>query len=482
MLLNLIKLKDQKSFYIAAFILGLFLSLAFDPYNIPFLSLIIVGAFFKVNDIFYSKYGRLFSGFFIIGIAFGFGFFLSSTYWISNSLLVYGGSIKYFLPFSIIILPLILGLFYGLMQLTICLLWDDSNSKIFYFPVIWILFELIRSHIFSGLPWNLICYSWSWSSNFTQFLSVVGPYGLGIISVFCSCAIFSFKIKKENFFLTALSIIIILLIFLYGFKRINNYEEVLSKDFKVRIVGTHIEQLNKWSIETRNIVEKLKSENYLTIIPETMAGLKPFEGSDWFQGYLRVDDNKYYNSIAYNGSVYDKKHLVPFGEYIPFSEFIMGLPFAKYFNLNSLSKGKNNNFPSLFIPLICYEGIFPNIVAQNRRENAKLIINITNDSWFGKKTGPMQHFTHIRFRAIEEGLPLARSSNMGFSALINPLGVITHQVSYGANGFVDVTVPIGVDTIYAKYRYKIVYFLMVLLIIFGYFTKILFKKREIFNE
>ena len=244
MLLNLIKLKDQKSFYIAAFILGLFLSLAFDPYNIPFLSLIIVGAFFKVNDIFYSKYGRLFSGFFIIGIAFGFGFFLSSTYWISNSLLVYGGSIKYFLPFSIIILPLILGLFYGLMQLTICYL--DFYLEFYH---LLFLFELIRSHIFSGLPWNLICYSWSWSSNFTQFLSVVGPYGLGIISVFCSCAIFSFKIKKENFFLTALSNIIILLIFLYGFKRINNYEEVLSKDFKVRIVGTHIKIKNGQKVQ-----------------------------------------------------------------------------------------------------------------------------------------------------------------------------------------------------------------------------------------
>ena len=112
MLLSILQPQSRKSFFIQAFLLGIFLALGFDPYNIPFLSLLAIGLLFKLNNQFYLKYKKFYKGFFFIGIAFGFGFFISSTYWISNALFIYGGDIKYLLPFSIILLPFILSIFY----------------------------------------------------------------------------------------------------------------------------------------------------------------------------------------------------------------------------------------------------------------------------------------------------------------------------------------------------------------------------------
>ena len=478
MLLSILQPQSRKSFFIQAFLLGIFLALGFDPYNIPFLSLLAIGLLFKLNNQFYLKYKKFYKGFFFIGIAFGFGFFISSTYWISNALIVYGGDIKYLLPFSIILLPLILSIFYGFMQIFNCFFWDNSNAKIFYFTVFWVIFEILRSYMFTGLPWNLICYSWTWSPHFTQSLSLVGPYGLSIISVFCSCALFSFKLKPTNIFIVTLGILILVSTFLYGLNRIKNYKEMYIENFDVRIVGTYINQKDKWSESTKDIVRIMLSENDLTIIPETMAGLKPFKKQNLIQGFLRKEEDKYYNSMAYNGYVYDKKHLVPFGEYFPFSNIINKTFLSNYFNLDSLSKGENKYFPPSIIPLICYEGIFTNIVENNRKLGAKLLVNITNDAWFGKNTGPLQHFTHVKYRAIEEGLPLARSSNMGFSGLINPLGKIIYQVEKERNSYIDVKIPIEVETFYSKYRFKIVYFLLVFLSMIGYFTQILYKKNK----
>ena len=120
MLLQLFKLQSKKYFYFSSFLLGVILSLGFDPYNIPFISLLVVGLLFKLNEHFFIKYNYSYQGFFLIGLTFGFGFFISSTYWISNALIVYGGNTKFLLPFSIILLPLVLGFFYGVMQLFNC--------------------------------------------------------------------------------------------------------------------------------------------------------------------------------------------------------------------------------------------------------------------------------------------------------------------------------------------------------------------------
>ena len=476
MLLQLFQLRSRRSFFLISFILGIFLSLGFDPFNIPFVSLIIIGLFFRLNDRYYLNYQKSYKDFFIIGLVFGFGFFITSTYWISNALIIYGGVISYLLPATIILLPLVLSLFYGVMQLLNCFFWDESNAKIFYFSAFWVIFELLRSFLFTGLPWNLISYSWSWSLNFIQILSVIGPYGLGLVSVLCSCVIFSLKIKPKEIVISSMGILMLIFLFLYGLQRISNNDSNYINDSKIRIVGTHIEQNEKWSKSTKLLIKDMISEKNMTIIPETMSGLDPFKNKNLLQGYLRKEENNYYNSIAYNGHTYDKKHLVPFGEYVPFENIINKTFLSKFINTTSLTPGKEEYFPPNIVPLICYEGIFPNIVGKNRKIDAKLIVNITNDAWFGKNTGPRQHFTHIRFRAIEEGLPLARSSNMGFSGMIDPFGQIVEAVESNTNSFIEIKILEGVDTFYSKYRYKIIYFLIAILLIIGYVIQISYKK------
>ncbi|MDC3171737.1 apolipoprotein N-acyltransferase [Pelagibacteraceae bacterium] len=479
MLLQLRKLQSKGSFFFIAFILGIFLSLGFDPFNVPFTSLVIVGLFFKLNDKFYLIYQKSYKGFFSIGLAFGFGFFISSTYWISNALTVYGGMISYFLPLTIIVLPLVLGLFYGGMQILNCFLWDKTNAKIFYFSASWTIFEILRSFLFTGLPWNLISYSWSWSISFIQILSIVGPFGLGLISVLSSSAIFSLKLKLEEMILCSLGLLILISVFFYGNQRIISYNLTNISDEEIRIVGTHIEQKDKWSNSTRLIIKDLISDSKTTIIPETMSGTDLFRNENLLQGYLRKEGSNYFNSIAFKGHIYDKKHLVPFGEYVPFKNIIDNTFLSKFINTSSLMSGEDKYFPTNIIPLICYEGIFPNIVAKNRKKGANLIVNITNDSWFGKNTGPRQHFTHIRFRAVEEGLPLIRSSNMGFSGMVDPFGKVVKAVESNTNSFIEIKILEGVDTFYSKYRYKVVYFLIAILLIIGYLIQIYFKKNRL---
>ena len=479
MLLQLLKLQSKGSFFFIAFILGIFLSLGFDPFNIPFTSLVIVGLFFKLNDKFYLIYQKSYKDFILIGLAFGFGFFISSTYWISNALTVYGGMISYFLPLTIIVLPLFLSLFYGGMQILNCFLWDKTNAKIFYFAASWSIFEILRSFLFTGFPWNLISYSWSWSISFIQILSIVGPFGLGLISVLCSSAIFSLKLKFEEMILCSLSLLILISLFFYGNQRIMSYDLTSISDEEIRIVGTHIEQKDKWSNSTRLIIKDLISDSKTTIIPETMSGTDPFRNENLLQGYLRKEGSNYFNSIAFKGHIYDKKHLVPFGEYVPFKNIIDNTFLSKFIDTSSLMSGEDKYFPTNIIPLICYEGIFPNIVAKNRKKGATLIVNITNDSWFGKNTGPRQHFTHIRFRAVEEGLPLIRSSNMGFSGMVDPFGKVVNSVESKTNSFIELKILEGVDTFYSKYRYRVVYFLIAILLIIGYLIQIYFKKNRL---
>ena len=479
MLLQLLKLQSKGSFFFIAFILGILLSLGFDPFNVPFISIVIVGLFFNLNDKFYLNYQKSYKDFFLIGLAFGFGFFISSTYWISNALIVYGGMISYFLPLTIIALPLVLSLFYGVMQILNCFLWDKTNAKIFYFAASWTIFEILRSFLFTGLPWNLISYSWSWSVNFIQILSIVGPFGFGLISVLISSTIFSVKLKLEGIIFCSIGFLILIILFIYGNQRIMSYDLANISDEEIRIVGTHIEQKDKWSKNTKLLIKDLISETKTTIIPETMAGTDPFKNENLLQGYLRKEGSSYFNSIAFQGHIYDKKHLVPFGEYVPFKSVVDNTFLSKFINTSSLIAGEDKYFPTNIIPLICYEGIFPNIVTKNRKTGAKLIVNITNDSWFGKKTGPKQHFTHIRFRAVEEGLPLARSSNMGFSGMIDPFGRVVKAVEPETNSFIEIKILEGIDTFYSKYRYKIVYFLIAVLLIIGYVTQISFKKNKL---
>ena len=170
----------------------------------------------------------------------------------------------------------------------------------------------------------------------------------------------------------------------------------------------------------------------------------------------------FYNSLYIFGpggrvqAVYDKFHLVPFGEYVPFADLLGRIGITK------LTEGQagfsSGDGPHLYpvpgapdvTPLICYEIIFPAAVTTGQRPG--WLVNVTDDSWFGPWAGPMQHLLIARVRAIEEGLPVARAANTGISAMIDPLGRITAHLNLGRMGVVDAPLPRALmPTPYARF-------------------------------
>ena len=467
----------KKIFLLLSFILGGLFSLSFDPFNVPFFSLIIIGLFFKLNDYIFLNFGNDYKLMFVTGIIFGFSFFITSIYWITNSIFVFDSNLSFLAPFPLIFLPLILGIFYGLMQLLNSFFWSSNVSRIFYFSAFWSIFEIFRSTLLTGFPWNLIAYSWSWSINFIQSLSLFGVFGLGLISIFCATGIFAINFKKINIFLSIFSIFILLVLYLFGYNRILNYENIYTSGDKFRLVSTNFNQDEKWSDESFEKMISLGSNEIPTFFPETSFGLRETIKDNWFSGFIRIHGEEFYNSVKYDNQIYDKRKLVPFGEFIPFHKTLDKIGLKKLMPIESFSSGiRNSSFNDFVVPLICYEGIFPNIVKDNILPTSGVLVNITNDAWFGKGAGPKQHFTHVRFRSVENGLPIIRSANMGISALINPVGEIEKIIPNGEMSYIDIKIPKKIShTFYTQFGDNIAYFFIVLFFLIGYSTSKLTK-------
>ena len=462
-------INKKSNLFILNFLLGLFLALSFEPFNVPFLSVLVIGIFFILNDITYEKLQNHYKIFFYNGLWFGFGFFILSMYWVSNSIIEFDSELFFVAPIIFITLPFCLSIFFGLMQIVNAYFWSRSNAKIFYFSSLWIIFEFIRSALFTGLPWNLIGYSWSWSLNYSQSVSILGTYGLGLLTVFCSLCIFSFLSNNQNKLYLIAGIIILTSIFLYGFTRVSNNPVVYSNN-ELRIVHTYLNQKDKWTKKSIEKTAALGSADLITVFPETSLGLETSRPKNWIAGYIRKDQSNFFNSVSYMGFTYDKKILVPFGEYFPLSNLINILFPKNSFFRNELTRGNNFQiFHSKISPLICYEVIFPSFVRKSISDHTNLLVNVSNDGWFGNFSGPRQHFVHAQFRSIELGIPMVRSSNKGISGLISPIGEILKVTDSSKTTYLDVKIPKKLETTaYREYGNLFTYFLIVLFFIIGY--------------
>ena len=465
--------------FVTPTILGLLLALSFDPYNIPFLPIMIIAFFFLKNDYIYKNYKKNLKFFFITGFIFGFSFFLTSIYWISNSISEFNEELVFLTPIPLILLPAILALFYGLMQICNSFHWNNSNFRVLFFTSFWIIFELMRGFLFTGFPWGLIAYTWSWSTQFVQIVSVIGVYGLSLLTILCSCLIGLSFSKKENFIYLIVSILILILLFSYGHIRIKNYSNSYH-DNKYRIVHTYFDQKEKWKKENIEKMASKGSPDLITIFPETAFGMYNVRNPKWFVGHIREENGVYFNSIVFSNKIYDKKKLVPFGEYIPYEKQLKTLGLKNLIFMGSMRSGKEQqNFVDNILPLICYESVFPNFVRQSIKRETELIINISNDAWFGEGIGPQQHFTHSRFRSIEHGISLIRSANKGISALVNPIGKVDNVIKSDHIAYLDVKVPKKLSqTAYTKYGESFVYFLIVIFLVIGYANSIINRKNK----
>ena len=444
--------------------LGSLTVFTFQPFNIFVINFLILPIFFyliiyikkKSQSIFRKKPFR--KNLFIFGTSFGFGYYLSGIHWITNSL-TFDDTFKILIPFGLIFIPLFLSLFFSLILV------------------------FLRAKIFTGFPWNLWAYSLSWSPEIIQILNPIGLYALNLIliTIFLIPSVLFFKINLLKKIFSLLTIpLIILCLYVYGSYSINQNKKFLNnynKKFNVKVISPNfILKYGLSDIEVQSRLQKLikysepkEKIKTLYVWPEgvfsgynfnEISGLKKiffenFENNHFILfGINRFDEKKggTYNSLVIVNSKmeilheYKKQKLVPFGEFLPFEKVLKKIGLKKITEGHgSFLKGveqKNIIFDDLnILPLICYEIIFTKLI-QSNNQNTNLIVNISEDGWFGNSIGPSQHFAKAIFRAIENNSFLVRSTNKGVSAIIDNKGLIVKKLNNLEAGNIELQVPL----------------------------------------
>jgi len=499
--------------YIIPFLLGLFTSFSLPPYNFLIINFITFPflLFFLINNFKKSKWTS-----FKIGWLFGFGYFVSNLYWITNAL-TFEEIFKPLIPFALILIPLFLGIFYGFGTL-ICSLFnlEKNFSTVFIFATIFSVIEFARGFVLGGFPWNLIVYSWTNYLNSMQILSLIGTYSFNLISITIFSLPFLIFFKKElkfKVFMISFLLFILTCNDFYGYKKIKNDEKLYTefKDFKIKIVSPKISinrffQPNNEDIIIEELIELSNPnilDNTIFVFPEgALAGvnlnkLKSFKEifskkySDKHTIIMGINTeeesvipHKIFNSLVVLDNKlnlineYNKIKLVPFGEFLPLENFFkkIGLKKISYgyqsFSIGNERKSISLGFNKLnFIPLICYEIIYSGKV-NLRKDDANFIINISEDGWFGNSIGPHQHFSHTIFRAIEEGKNIIRSANNGISAYIDSNGLIISKLESTKKGVIEINnYKKFNETLFSKFGNKIFFYIILIYIGLIFFIK-----------
>ncbi len=498
-------LENKAFLFLICLFLGILTSFSLPPYNLFFINFLTLPVllFILINYV-DKKTISLF-----VGWIFGFGYFISNLYWITNSL-TFDVNFKFIIPFALILIPLFLGIFYGLVTF-LCNFFNLKNkiSSVLIFSIFFGGIEFLRSFIFGGFPWNLVVFSFSNNLPFLQILSYIGTYSLNLLSItiFLLPVIFFFKYKSiTKILIFSISLILIVINFLYGNLIINNFEKKKYDNLSsiIRVVSPNI-PIERFLVNQdveRNINELISLSDpsnlkkSIFVYPEGiitsiyLKDLKLFKNifkenfninQEVILGINSVNQNKIYNSlIVLNNETellykYNKNKLVPFGEFLPFENFLKKIGLKKitqgYQSFSADDKREILEINQLkFIPLICYEIIYSGKINPNKNYY-DFILNISEDGWFGKTIGPKQHLTHSIFRSIEEGKNVIRSTNNGISAFINPKGQIIKQIS--EKGYFDVKKIKRVNkTHFAKYGNKIFFYFVIIYTTFIVILKI----------
>ena len=459
----MIALLNNKLFviFLGPFLLGAITVLGFAPYNITFINFlsfsILLFLILIIKKRTQSKYRKKKSNryFFYLGCAFGFGFFLLGNYWISISL-THDEMFLGLIPFALILIPLFLSLFFGLAILIVGPFSEKKIYFILFFSLVFSIFEFLRGNLLTGFPWNLISYTWSWSIESIQILSLIGTYALSLISITFFCIPFLFfqkKITKKSVIFLLIFLIIFIGNYLYGIYKTNNSSYQFDENISVKIVSPNF-SLKDYN--TQNEISQLKrlikisdpekNKKTLFIWPEgifyesylqDIEQYKNLFADKFSENHLIIlginnfnddDDSKnqrYFNSLIILNhkleilSLYNKVNLVPFGEFLPFEKTLSKFGLKKITpGYNSFSAGDlrttinlGNKFnDKLILPLICYEIIYPGKI-KTKNQFPDLVINISEDAWFGQSIGPYQHYSKAIYRSVEEGVFIARSGN-----------------------------------------------------------------------
>lgn len=431
--------------------------------------------------------------------------YVGIIYWIAYVIVLYGHLPLYIGIALMLLLACYLALYVSLFA-GLVVYFRDKISLCLVAPALWVCFEYGKSFILTGFPWENLGYSQYLNTYFIQIADVAGVFGLSFLIVLFNTALFCAVYDRNRKAYLQLIIVMVMMtaVYAYGMWRLGHIRNAVDRSpgMNVLLVQGNIDQSIKWNrdfqFDTIKIYEYLSlrhlpGDNSLIVWPETAL---PFRFQDF--SYLRqriINLSRETNSWMVFGSIsssprqgtddhfnsayllspsgevtgrYDKVHLVPYGEYVPLRNV---LPFVKGFTAGIGDFASGRAFHPLTMEdqkigvLICYEGILPRAVRDYKNRSARLLVNITNDAWFGKTSAPYQHFSMTVFRAVETRLFLIRAANTGVSGIVDPAGkviaatnIFTRDAVAGHIKFVDT------PTLYSRYGDFIVVFSFVLLI------------------
>lgn len=454
---------------------------------------------------------------FFRGYVFGFAFYVTGFIWINNALLIDENKFVAFVPFVFMAIGLFFGLFWALPVLSMA--WGRNiYAKALIFCGSFVLFEWIRSFIFTGFPWNLLGTALSFEPKLLQGAAYAGVYGLSLCLLFllCGAAILLAGLIERKFYWWGIFFLLFPAVFLYGASI--KYKQYESGHIVVRLVQPSIPQTFKWDAmlayeNFRKYIDlstsqplsgvdmvvwgETASPYYLDMDPVHLQEITEAVPESGFliTGLLRIgiEAGQYvpYNSlfvINKEGVIkdyYDKAHLVPFGEYLPFREYLPEFMTPVASVVGNLGKGEALKSISVDgLPLmggaICYESIFPAEVV-NAERKPELLLVLANDGWYGVSAGPAQHLAAAQLRAVEEGITVIRSANTGISAVVTSYGEILGRIELNEKGILDIRLPkeLSHATVYGKYGNAIPLILLGLTLLLGLFLNIIirFKNR-----
>ncbi|MCQ9206573.1 MAG: apolipoprotein N-acyltransferase [Omnitrophica bacterium] len=468
------------------------LILAYPTFNLEFL------AWIALIPLFFALEGKTTKQRFTIGYLFGIIFFSGILYWLVNVSIP--GAI-----FLILVLSFFPALFSTLYPEPP---YEPPKSIraagwILFIPAAWVLTEYLRTHFLTGFPWALLAYSQSFNLPVIQIADITGPYGVSFLIVLVNLGIYSALKKTPGRFYTLFFVFLLLAaVSGYGYNRLRR--PYPTQHLKIALIQGNIPQALKWDVKYRRFImdkyayltkEAAKDTPRLIIWPETSVPGYLEEEADlkrWIKdlaksanayiiaGTLREDGQDVFNSarlISKEGELlesYDKIHLVPFGEFIPFAkvisrirafidkpigDFARGKDFTVFkFQSHDAFIGSSNIQKTTefykFSTLICFEDIFPDLSRRFVKAGARFLVNITNDAWFGDTRAPYQHAQGSIFRAVENRVPVVRAANTGVSCIIDHRGRVVEYVRSGSDKtFVDGYAVKSIQPVFSKTFY-----------------------------
>lgn len=471
-----------KKRFTICFILGALGSLAFSPLFIfPALVLSLSGVFFLLNDEAEKK--SSFFKIFSLGWFFGLGYFMVGLYWLSAALTSYWWCI----PLSLFVVPGYFALFFG-VAFFLTALWPYKGlSRGVAFCGIWVGIEWVRGNFFIPFPWNFVGYGWGFSLEMMQTASVTSVYGLSLLVTLMAISFPYFFGKRSFEKKIAFGLYLIVGLCWMGGKYRLTHRNLPPSSFAVRLIQPNIH--HRQAVE-----DQQKEEEFQVLLKMTaQSSFLPLKAIVWPESaisyFLELDTSSrrligealpkgallftgahrrtelgkkpfqiwstffVLNSEGAIVAHYDKSHLVPFGEYIPLKkslEAVLGEGTLRNLAMGAVDLTPGTGIKLLSLPkdfpictgLICYEVIFPHDIVNPLQGRPEWILNVSNDGWYSGTFGPHQHLEIARFRAIEQGLPLVRVANTGFSAVFDAYGRSVGTIEANRPGVLDIFLPL----------------------------------------